>query len=313
MDWAASRRPPRNQRGDAACNGRSFRGGRRWITTCSPKYLFWPGRQPHRPAISLVGRSPPLSRPMRGRILIKLCGREGLSLTLWQTPFNLSLLAIATLLLHQRSSFSQGISTKQNNGQKQENAVQFCSCVDGETWTSPGAKRKPCGYELNLEECTCLDEETYSSYDDLKENCKKRDNPIQSCTCEDGEIYDKSDIKDSCDRDENPIESCTCVDETTWTKPEEGCTPEEFKQGRGRGKGRGRGRGKGKGKGKDKSKNCCNDDAAMVKGKGNENEGQHRAHIGKLCRADLSDILLATCVIQGAGHCSHLACFALWC
>ena len=94
------------------------------LTTCSPKYLFWPGRQPHRPELSLVGRSPPLSRPMRGRILIKLCGREGLSLTLWQTPFNLSLLAIATLLLHQRSSFSQGISTKQKNGQKQENVAQ---------------------------------------------------------------------------------------------------------------------------------------------------------------------------------------------
>ena len=84
------------------------------LTTCSPKYLFWPGRQPHCPALPLVERSPPLCRPMRGRILIKLCGREGLSLTLWQTPFNLSLLAIATLLLHKRSLFSEGISTKQN-------------------------------------------------------------------------------------------------------------------------------------------------------------------------------------------------------
>ena len=85
------------------------------LTTCSPKYLFWPGRQPHCPALPLVERSPPLCRPMRGRILIKLCGREGLSLTLWQTPFNLSLLAIATLLLHQRSPSTKGISTEQNN------------------------------------------------------------------------------------------------------------------------------------------------------------------------------------------------------
>ena len=87
------------------------------LTTCSPKYLFWPGRQPHCPALPLVERSPPLCRPMRGRILIKLCGREGLSLTLWQTPFNLSLLAIATLLFHKRSLFSKGISTKQNKNE----------------------------------------------------------------------------------------------------------------------------------------------------------------------------------------------------
>ena len=77
--------------------------------------------------------------------------------------------------------------------------------------------------------------------------CGRRSN-IASCTCEDGVSYEKSDIKENCRRDENPIESCSCVDDTTWTKPEDSFTPEEFKQGRGRGKGRGRGRGKGKGK-----------------------------------------------------------------
>ena len=132
------------------------------------------------------------------------------------------------------------------NCKRKDNPVQFCSCVDGETWTSPGAKRKPCGYELNLEECTCLDEETYTSYDDLKENCKKRDNPIQSCTCEDGddwappaskrpcgktrlvesctcedgETYDnKRDIKRNCKKDENPITECQCENGTTWSPP----------------------------------------------------------------------------------------------
>ena len=84
------------------------------LTTFSPKYLFWPGRQPRYQPLSLVGRSPPLSRPISGRILIKLCGREGLSLTLWQTPFNLSLLAISTLLFHRRSFSQEGISTRQS-------------------------------------------------------------------------------------------------------------------------------------------------------------------------------------------------------